>query len=103
MYTRVLHRAPDEPGRTNWVNQVAARGRTAVALGFLTSAEALGNFVADRAQEYLRRLPGPLETQVWVNQLVSGSETLDTHRIKVLAMDEVFSRALQAVRTNQTA
>jgi hypothetical protein len=102
MYTRVLHRAPDEPGRTSWVNVVATRGRTAVALGFLTSAEALGNFVADRAREYLKRSPLPQETQVWVNQLVSGSETLDTHRVKVLAMDEVFNRALLAVRTNQT-
>jgi hypothetical protein len=93
LYAQVLGRQADAAGEASWLQALqngASRG--AVALAFLTSAEADSLVVIDYYNQFLNRNPSPAEVQGWVNRLVSNQATLESVGEAFLASAEYFAR-----------
>ncbi len=73
LYTDLLHRPGSVADVAGWVEQIdAGVPPVQVASAFTSSAEYLGNLVANDYQALLQRQPQPGEVQGWMNQLQNG-------------------------------
>jgi hypothetical protein len=81
LYFNTLNRAPDAGGQSYWQAQIAAIGRNAVALQFITSAEFLSvqrnRMIANEFYlGFLLRTPDPTGRVFYTNELNQGTSDL---------------------------
>jgi hypothetical protein len=78
LYQNVLGRPADQQGQNYWISQIQSGvSRTAVAYGFLTSAEHEAQVITDDYQHYLNRSPNAAEINYWLGQFQGGATNED--------------------------
>ena len=85
LYTEILGRASDAPGRAFWVDQVAVRGRAGVALAFVQSRESARRRVDGLYRSLLGRAAEAAGLDFWAPRVVARGDI-------VLAVDLAASR-----------
>lgn len=78
LYLNILGRTPSISEEAFWDNELAVIGIDGVAVDILTSAEAYSLVVTNYYEQYLNRAPDSTGLGFWLNQLQTGTGTLES-------------------------